>query len=65
MQSQGKRDKLPVKAGFIACPICKRNKRLQFVPPDLEATGLPLYCRDCKNTIVVDIAKGQSVERRS
>lgn len=53
------------KDGFIACPKCLRNKRLQRIPPDMEANGLPVYCRDCKSEIILDIARGQRVELRS
>lgn len=57
--------KLIVRDGWVTCPICHRNKRLLRVEEDTEATGLPVYCRDCKTEIIVNIARGQSVERRS
>lgn len=53
------------KDGFIACPRCLRNKRLQRIPHDMEAQGLPVYCRDCKSEMILDIARGQRVELRS
>ena len=66
MQSKHKSVILAVKKdGFIACPICLRNKKLQRVPPDMAAQGLPVYCRDCKSEMILDIAKGQRVELRS
>lgn len=65
MQDHFKRDKLTVKDGWIACPNCRRNKRLLRITVDTEARGLPVYCRDCKAEIILDIARGQSVERRS
>ncbi|MBQ7778374.1 MAG: hypothetical protein IJ396_05645 [Oscillibacter sp.] len=65
MQQRRERDKLTVKDGWIACPNCRRNKRLLRIEADTEARGLPVYCRDCKAEIILDIARGQSVERRS
>ena len=65
MQQRRERDKLTVKDGWIACPNCRRNKRLLRITADTEARGLPVYCRDCKAEIILDIARGQSVERRS
>ena len=53
------------KDGFIACPRCRRNKRLQRVPPDMVATNMVVYCRDCKSEMILDIARGQRVELRS
>ena len=57
--------KLTVTNGWIACPLCRRNKRLLRIGPDTEARSLPVYCRDCKREIILDIGRGQSVERRS
>ncbi len=56
--------KLVVKDGWIVCPVC-RNKRLFRVGEDTEAHNLPVYCRDCKTEIILDITRGRSVERRS
>lgn len=58
-------DKINVKDGWITCPECRRNHRLFRITDETEAKNLPVYCRDCKKTIVFNIAKGQSVERRS
>lgn len=65
MKSQARTDKLTVKDGWISCPVCRRNKRLLRITPETEAKGLPVFCRDCKAEIILDIARGQSVERRS
>lgn len=65
MQSAVKRDMLVTKDGWITCPVCRRNHRLLRIDDDTEATGLPVYCRDCKTEIILDIARGRSVERRS
>lgn len=50
--------------GWVSCPFCKRNKRLLRVTPRTRAQHLPVYCRDCKSEIILDI-EGQSVKRRS
>lgn len=66
LQSERERGKmLTVENGWLACPRCRRNKRLLRIHPDTEARGLELYCRDCKSKIIVDIEKGQSFESRS
>lgn len=49
----------------MACPICRRNKRLLHVLPETTAENLELYCRDCKTRVILNIAKGQSIECRS
>lgn len=56
--------KLVVKDGWISCPVC-RNKRLLRIEEETEAHDLPVYCRDCKTEIILDITRGRSVERRS
>lgn len=58
-------DKITVTNGWIACPVCKRNRRLLRVEPETLARNLLVYCRDCKQEIVLNIDRGQSVERRS
>lgn len=65
MIPERKSGKLIVKDGWVTCPHCRRNRRLIRIDPETEASALPVYCRDCKNEIVLNIAKGQSVERRS
>lgn len=57
--------KLSIKDGYVICPICRRNRHLLRVTPDTEAHALPVYCRDCKTEVILNIEKGQSVERRS
>ena len=59
------RGKLIVRNGWLVCPVCRRNKHLLRVSPETEAKDLPVYCRDCKTELIVNIEKGQSVERRS
>lgn len=63
LQSNGSSGKLVVKDGWLTCP-CGRNHRLLRVLEDTEARCLQLYCRSCKQEIIVDIDKGQSVKRR-
>lgn len=65
MQPQAKCDKLVVKNGWIACPICNRNRHLHRILPDTEAKKLPAYCRVCKKELILNIARDQSVERQS
>lgn len=65
LQEEAKRGKLIVKNGWLTCPVCKRNKRLLKIPPDTEARRLRVYCTDCKTELILDIERGQSVERRS
>lgn len=55
---------IEVQGGYIACPICKRNKRLLRISGKSKAECLPIYCRSCKNEVILDI-DGQSVKRRS
>lgn len=56
---------LTVREGYLVCPICKRNRRLLRISPETQATRLPIYCRDCKNSILIDIESGQCYESRS
>ena len=66
MINQGFSDTLyTVKDGYLACPTCKRNKRLLKIEPDTEAHKLTVFCRDCKTEHKIDIAKGQCFESRS
>ncbi len=58
-------DTLVAKDGWIACPVCRRNKRLLRITPETQADCLPVFCRDCKTEIILHIDRGQSVERRS
>lgn len=65
MQKMERRDTLAVKDGWLTCPNCHRNHKLLRIDKDTEATGLPVYCRDCKTEIILDIERGRSVKRRS
>ena len=65
MQKSQDCGKLTVKDGWVACPVCRRNRRLIRITPETEATDLPVFCRNCKNEIILNIERGQSVERRS
>lgn len=65
LQGQANCGKLTVKNGWVTCPVCKRNRRLIRIEPETEAQALPVFCRDCKCEIILNIERGQSVERRS
>jgi len=65
LQTEIQCGKLAVENGWVVCPVCKRNHRLIRVKPETEAKELPVYCRDCKTEIILNIERGQSVERRS
>lgn len=65
MPKQGEYGKLTVVDGWVSCPVCKRNRRLLRIEPDTVAAALPVFCRDCKTEIILNIERGQSVERRS
>ena len=65
LQGQANCGRLTVEDGWVTCPVCKRNRRLLRVSPDTTAQALPVFCRDCKHEIILDIDRGQSVERRS
>ncbi len=56
---------LPMKDGWLVCPICRRNKRLKRIREDEEADRISLLCRDCKNEVYVSIHHGQCFESRS
>lgn len=51
--------------GWIACPECRRNKRLLRITDRTEAVSLPVFCRVCKREIILNIERGQSVKRQS
>lgn len=56
---------VPVKDGWLTCPVCRRNHRLLQIRQDTEARMLPVYCRTCKHETILNIDKGQSVKRQS
>lgn len=64
MQTDARCGKLIVRNGWIICPVCG-NKRMFRLDEETEARKLPVYCRDCKTEFILDITRGQSVERRS
>lgn len=57
--------KLVVKDGWVTCPVCKRNHRLIRVRPETIARNFPVYCRTCRSEMILNIDRGQSVERQS
>ena len=65
LQDQRECGKLTVKGGWVTCPVCRRNRRLIRIEPETVAKELPVFCRDCKSEIILNIERGQSVERRS
>jgi hypothetical protein len=66
LQNNPEHDRMcTVKDGWLACPVCRRNRRLLHVLPETQATCLEVYCKTCKTAVQVNIARGQSVERRS
>lgn len=65
MQKYADCAKMSVVGGWIACPVCRRNKRLLRIDPETVADRLPVFCRDCKTELILHIERGQSVERRS
>lgn len=56
---------LTVKDGYLACHICRRNKRLMRIDPDTQGHGIVVYCRVCKTAHKVDIVQGQCFESQS
>lgn len=65
MQGESKRDKmLTVRNGWVACPICK-NFRLMRITSATEGHEIPIYCRRCRNEILIDVHEGMSWESQS
>ena len=64
MQVAGKRAKLVVENGWLICPNCNRNIHLLRIRPDTEARNLQVFCRGCRTEIVLNIGKGQCVQRQ-
>ena len=56
---------LRVRDGYLICPTCKRNKRMLKIEPETRASGLVVFCRDCKTEHRVNIEQGQCFESRS
>lgn len=41
-------DTLVAKDGWIACPVCRRNKRLLRITPETQADCLPVFAGTAK-----------------
>lgn len=69
MQQQAECDRImPVKDGFVLCPMCRRagyEKKLLHLRSDTSGQHVELFCRSCKSRYIVDIDKGQCFESRS
>lgn len=39
---------------WVLCPICGGKTRTK-IKPDTEAKNLPIFCKICKNEVVMDI----------
>lgn len=50
---------LPVIDGYLACPKCRKNKRLLKINGDEVLKNVELYCRDCKRVTYVDAVDGR------
>ena len=47
---------------FIPCPVCRAGKLMQIYP-ETAASGIGLYCRNCKQQSVIDIQPGEKLDR--
>ena len=47
---------------FVACPVCRKGK-LTHLYEDTTASGVSLYCRNCKRESIVDIKPGRKLDR--
>lgn len=56
--------KLTVQEGFLICPTC-RFKKMQRIRPETEGVRVPVFCRKCKQEMLVDIRKGQCFKSQS
>lgn len=45
---------------WLRCPSC--GSKLMQVDPETEAKNLRLYCRHCKQSLIVNIARSSAVE---
>ncbi len=54
MQNKIEYGKIQTKDGFLLCPLCGRRTD-QKILPDTSAANLPLYCKKCKQTTIVNI----------
>lgn len=46
---------------WVLCPICGGKTRTK-IRPDTEAKNLPIFCKICKNEVLMDIKDGNAVE---
>ena len=47
---------IPVsRGGWIACPVCRKNRRLLRITPVTRARNLPVFCRECKSEILLTV----------
>ena len=58
MQAASKHVKLTIKKGRYVCPVCNQTT-YQQADPGTNATGLLLWCRNCKSVFRVNIVDGQ------
>ena len=56
---------LTVENGWLACPICRRNRRVLKILPQTFGRNVVAFCRDCKWEGQIDIHEGQCFESRS
>lgn len=54
LQNQQKCGKLIARQGFLLCPNCGRRTD-QKILPETKAKSLPLYCKKCKQSCLIDI----------
>lgn len=51
--------------GWITCPYCRKNRRLMRVLPETTALNLEVYCRSCRQRLVLNIDEGARVKLQS
>ncbi|MBQ6756795.1 MAG: hypothetical protein IJP43_07660 [Oscillospiraceae bacterium] len=51
---------LPVEGDWLACPACRKNKRLMRITPKTEGHNIVAYCRACKREIKIDVIRDES-----
>ena len=56
---------LTVKDGYLVCPRCRVNRKVMRILPKTVATDLQVYCKSCKNEILIDIVEGRCYESQS
>ena len=63
MQNDIRPVRLDIKNGWISCPGCGRH--LLRITEGTTADQLPVYCRGCRQEIVLHIERGLSARRLS